>query len=88
MSLAAAQLPMMVAQTPSAAAAIPVRAAKLCKSIEARHILRDIYLEIGHGRFIALLGANGAGKSTLLKILSTLNAPSSGKLDLFGIPAA
>lgn len=62
----------------------PVRAEKLCKTIEDRPILRDLELEIPAGQYVALLGANGAGKSTLLKILSTLVAPSSGTLQLFG----
>jgi heme exporter protein A len=66
------------------AAALPVRAEKLCKTIEDRLILRDVDLEIPSGQYVALLGANGAGKSTLLKILSTLIAPTSGTLHLFG----
>jgi len=89
MTLAMTQLPSILGPAMTAdAAAIPVRASGLSKSIESRDILRDIDLEIPHGRFIALLGANGAGKSTLLKILSTLNAPTAGTLDLFGISAA
>jgi heme exporter protein A len=72
----------------TAKAPLPVRAVKLGKAIESRHILREINLEIPQGQFIALLGANGAGKSTLLKILSTLTAPTSGTLELFGHPAA
>lgn len=65
---------------------LPVLAKSLSKSIDDRPILRAIDLEIAHGQFIALLGANGAGKSTLLKLLSTLAAPSSGTLELFGLP--
>jgi ABC-type multidrug transport system ATPase subunit len=74
--------------TSASGAPLPVRAVKLGKAIESRHILREINLEIPQGQFIALLGANGAGKSTLLKILSTLTAPTSGTLELFGHPAA
>ena len=69
------------------AAAMPVRASGLCKSIDERPILKGIDLEVGRGRFIALLGANGAGKSTLLKLLATLTTPTSGRLELFGMEA-
>jgi heme exporter protein A len=61
-----------------------LRAAGLCKSVDARTILRDIDLEIRAGEFVAILGANGAGKSTLLKILATLTPASAGELHLFG----
>jgi ABC-type multidrug transport system ATPase subunit len=64
----------------------PIKAHQVSKSIDDRPILRAIDLEIPQGQFIALLGANGAGKSTLLKLLSTLAAPSSGTLELFGLP--
>jgi len=73
---------------PAQRTGIPVRAVGLSLSIESRPILQNIDLEISRGRFVALLGANGAGKSTLLKILSTLNAPTSGTLELFGVSAA
>ncbi len=66
---------------------MPVRANGLCKSIDERPILKGIDLEVGRGRFIALLGANGAGKSTLLKLLATLTTPTSGRLELFGMEA-
>lgn len=69
------------------AATVPVRAVGVCKSIDERPILKGIDLELGRGRFVALLGANGAGKSTLLKLLSTLTTPTSGRLELFGMEA-
>ena len=31
--------------------------------------LKDIYLEIGHGEIVGIIGRNGAGKSTFLKVL-------------------
>jgi ABC-type multidrug transport system ATPase subunit len=86
MMLATTQLPPSTAPAGAVpAAALPVRAVALGKTIESRNILRNINLDITPGTFVALLGANGAGKSTLLKILATLNAPSSGMLELFGI---
>jgi ABC-type transporter Mla maintaining outer membrane lipid asymmetry ATPase subunit MlaF len=64
-----------------------VRATALCKSIDGRAVLDEVYLRIPAGSFVALLGANGAGKSTLLKVLATLSPPTSGRLELFGRPA-
>jgi heme exporter protein A len=61
-----------------------VEASHLAKAIDGRVILRDVNLRIERGQFVAVLGANGSGKTTLLKILSTLSAPTSGQLKLFG----
>ena len=67
------------ALTPSA-----VEAVGLGKWIDDRPILREINLTIPAGQYIALVGGNGAGKTTLLKILSTLIAPSAGRLIVAG----
>ena len=40
-------------------------------------------LEIPHGIF-GLLGENGAGKTTLMRVLTTVLAPTSGKVLLDG----
>lgn len=48
--------------------------------------LRDLTFDIPAGESIALFGANGAGKTTLLRILSTLLAPSRGRLHYRGAP--
>ncbi len=42
--------------------------------------LEDITAEIAPGSFVALLGPSGCGKSTLLRLLSGLDAPSSGEI--------
>lgn len=57
--------------------------------LRARHLgvrfrdtvaLRDVNLDIGAGRRVAVLGANGAGKSVLLRALHGLIAPTSGTI--------
>ena len=44
------------------------------------HISLDIY----KGETIGIIGRNGAGKSTLLKLISSITAPTSGEIELFG----
>ncbi len=48
--------------------------------------LQDINLRIKTGEFVSLLGPSGCGKSTLLRIITGLNAPSSGSVLYGGCP--
>jgi len=45
-----------------------------------RVALADVSLSIADGEFVSLLGASGCGKSTVLRLLSGLDAPSSGEI--------
>src|SRR5271168_5003859 len=45
-----------------------------------KRILEDVSFTIDRGDRIALVGANGAGKSTLIRMLSQLEAPTSGEI--------
>lgn len=47
-------------------------------------ILSDISLRLEPGGFYFLTGAGGAGKTTLLRLIHLADAPSRGRLTLFG----
>jgi len=47
--------------------------------------LKDISLEIFPGDFIAFVGPSGSGKSTLLNIISGLDRPTGGRVEINGI---
>src|SRR5262249_6876741 len=45
-------------------------------------------LTVADGEFVAIVGPTGCGKSTLLNIAAGLIAPSSGRVEIFGVPLA
>jgi putative ABC transport system ATP-binding protein len=48
------------------------------------YALRDVYVGIGPGEFVAIVGASGSGKSTFLHIASLLDKPSEGDVFVKG----
>ena len=46
--------------------------------------LKGVDLQIKKGEFIGIMGPSGAGKTTLLNILSTIDSPTSGELNIDG----
>ena len=56
------------------------------KSFGPIDVLFDISLEVKAGEVLCLLGDNGAGKSTLIKTLSGVFQPSSGTIEMDGVP--
>lgn len=44
--------------------------------------LRGINLEIARGEFISIVGTSGSGKSTLLNIMSSLERPTKGEVNI------
>ena len=49
-------------------------------------VLQGIHLRVNRGEIIGLIGENGAGKSTLLKIISGVEEPSAGTMEMNGKP--
>ncbi|MBM6546789.1 ABC transporter ATP-binding protein [Janibacter sp. YIM B02568] len=48
--------------------------------------VRGIDLEIAPGEVVAMLGPNGAGKTTTLDMVLGLTTPTSGTVEIFGLP--
>jgi ABC-type Fe3+/spermidine/putrescine transport system ATPase subunit len=46
--------------------------------------LDRVSLEVGDGRFVALLGPSGCGKTTLLRLIAGLESPSDGTIAIAG----
>lgn len=47
--------------------------------------LRRVDFQVQKGEFVALLGKSGAGKSTLINMLSGIDHPSSGSIEIEGV---
>src|SRR5437763_11445549 len=48
--------------------------------------LRDLSFHVNHGEFCAVVGPTGCGKSTTLGLISGLEAPSLGDVQVYGQP--
>lgn len=55
------------------------------KSFGQLPILRGIDILIQEQEIVSIVGASGAGKTTLLQILSTLDKPDSGSVEIAGV---
>ena len=53
-----------------------------------RNVLSGASFAVEEGEFIGVLGANGAGKTTMMRAALGLLAPSAGRIEVFGKPAA
>jgi erythritol transport system ATP-binding protein len=66
------------------AGAVVLRAVDISKNYGVTEALKGVNFEVRRGKVTALFGENGAGKSTLMKILSGVEQPSGGHLELDG----
>jgi putative ABC transport system ATP-binding protein len=70
--------------------AIAVRAERLVKDYggAAAPALGGIDLALASGSFTSVMGPSGSGKSTLLHLLGGMDSPTSGEIEIAGIPLA
>src|SRR5262245_19246400 len=47
-------------------------------------VVREVSLDVARGRFVTVMGPSGSGKSTLLHMVSGLEPPSGGAVQLAG----
>nr|WP_275446119.1 ABC transporter ATP-binding protein [Paenibacillus sp. ACRSA] len=59
---------------------------QISKFYGKKKALQDVTLEIAPGRIVGLLGSNGSGKSTLMKLVAGLLHPTSGSIQVAGMP--
>lgn len=60
---------------------------KYGKGEKMTHAVRDISFQVRRGECVGFIGANGAGKSTTIKTVMGFMFPSSGSVNVFGLPA-
>ena len=65
-----------------------IRVENLVKKFGDVAAVDHVSFEVGSGEIFAFLGPNGAGKTTTIKMLTTLLAPTSGKLEVDGLDPA
>jgi ABC-2 type transport system ATP-binding protein len=69
---------------PDAIPAIAVR--DLRKVYDGKAAVDGLSLTVPRGSFFGFLGPNGAGKSTTIRMLTGLIPPTSGTIEMFGLP--
>lgn len=50
----------------------------------SQDVIKDLSLDIRVGEFYCIVGGNGTGKSTTISLISGINKPYRGKVELFG----
>lgn len=63
---------------------VVMRARAISKNYGATHALTGVDFTVKRGQVTVLFGENGAGKSTLMKIMSGVETPTSGTLEIDG----
>lgn len=49
------------------------------------HVLKDVFLTVNQGEYLAILGPSGSGKSTLMNIIGCMDVMDSGSYHLDGV---
>jgi heme exporter protein A len=59
-----------------------IRARGLGRAFGAKHVFRDLDLDVPRDGFLLVTGPNGSGKTTLLRLVAGLLVPTAGELDV------
>ena len=65
----------------------PIRVNGLMKSYGDVRAVDGVSFEVEAGTIFGLLGPNGAGKTTTVRVLTTLQAPDAGEIEVAGVDA-
>ena len=65
---------------------IAISVSHLSKQFKETFAVKDVSFSIPKGIVFSLLGPNGAGKSTIIRMLSAVLNPSSGTINVLGMP--
>ncbi len=63
-----------------------IKVSHLSKQFKDFKAVSDLSFTVNQGDVYGFLGQNGAGKSTTIRMLMTLIEPTSGDIELFGLP--
>lgn len=63
-----------------------IRVKNLSKHFGDLVVLKDVSADISKGEVISVIGPSGTGKSTFLRCLNLLETPTSGSIEIAGIP--
>ena len=62
-----------------------LRTEKLCKNYGRSRALNGLDMNVPKGAIYGFVGRNGAGKTTLIRMICSLQYPSSGTFELYGV---
>lgn len=63
-----------------------IRVRDVRKTFGGRPVVRGIEFQVAAGEMLGIVGPNGSGKSTLLKLMTGVEKPDAGRVELDGKP--
>ena len=61
-----------------------LKAHNLVKTYRGRKVVNDVSFEVKQGEVLGIIGRNGAGKSTFVRLITGVEQPNSGDINLDG----